>query len=89
MPAAADKSIPVCGYYFKESPRLFNILMIVGVTATILPLDTREITILDLVMLFAGAFLLWLFSFTKKTMERWEGCVLFLIFVGYLTFLLV
>ena len=68
---------------------VFNILMIVGVTATILPLDTREITILDLVMLFAGAFLLWLFSFTKKTMERWEGCVLFLIFVGYLTFLLV
>ena len=68
---------------------VFNILMIVGVTATILPLDTREITILDLVMLFAGAFLLWLFSFTKKTMERWEGGVLFLIFVGYLTFLLV
>ena len=63
--------------------------MIVGVTAAILPLDTREITLLDLVMLFAGAVLLWLFSFTKKTMERWEGCVLFIIFVAYLTFLLV
>lgn len=68
---------------------IFNILMIVGLTASILPLATEGITLKDLVMLFAGALLLWVFSATKKTMERWEGILLTALFIAYITFLLI
>jgi cation:H+ antiporter len=32
--------------------------------------------------------LVWLFSFTRYTVERWEGAVLVLGYAGYLTWLL-
>lgn len=67
---------------------VFNILMIIGITAAIIPLETKDITMADLILLFAGAVLLWFFSFTKKTMERWEGGVLTAVFIGYMFFLL-
>ncbi len=67
---------------------VFNILMIIGITAAIIPLETKDITMADLILLFSGAVLLWFFSFTKKTMERWEGGVLTAVFIGYMFFLL-
>ena len=67
---------------------LFNILMILGVTAVVTPLSPQGITTTDLACLFAGALLLWFFSFTKSTMERWEGCVLTASFGVYMYLLL-
>lgn len=67
---------------------ILNILIILGLTSVITPLTPEGITAVDLTMLFLGALLMWLFSFTKKTMERWEGVVLFGIFIAYMTYLL-
>ena len=67
---------------------LFNILMILGVTGVVTPLSPQGITTTDLACLFAGALLLWFFSFTKSTMERWEGCVLTASFGVYMYLLL-
>ena len=47
----------------------------------------QGITTLDLTMLVVSMMLLWLFSFTKLTIERWEGALLTTIFVAYLTYL--
>lgn len=33
--------------------------------------------------------LLWLFSYTKLRIERWEGAVLIAVFAGYMTMLIV
>ena len=67
---------------------LFNILMILGVTAVVTPLSPQGITATDLACLFAGSLLLWFFSFTKNTMERWEGFVLTASFGVYMYLLL-
>lgn len=67
---------------------VLNILIILGLTSVITPLTPEGITTIDLTMLFLGALLMWFFSFTKKTMERWEGAVLFLIFIAYMSYLL-
>ena len=67
---------------------LFNILMILGVSAIIVPLSPDGITTVDLATLFASIVLLWFFSFTKQTMARWEGAVLSLCFIAYMTFLI-
>lgn len=67
---------------------LFNILMILGVSAIIVPLSPDGITMVDLATLFASIVMLWFFSFTKQTMARWEGAVLSLCFIAYMSFLI-
>lgn len=67
---------------------VFNILMILGVTGLITPMSISGITVIDLSMMVISMILLWLFSFTKYRIERWEGVVLTIIFVVYITWLI-
>lgn len=67
---------------------VFNILLILGLTAAVCPLSPHGITTLDLATLFAGSLLLWLFSSTKSTMERWEGAVMAAAFIAYMAALI-
>ena len=66
---------------------IFNILMILGITGLITPMTISGITVIDLAMMVISMILLWLFSFTKYRIERWEGVVLTAIFIGYITWL--
>lgn len=66
---------------------VFNILMILGITGLITPMTISGITVIDLAMMVISMILLWLFSFTKYRIERWEGVVLTAIFIGYITWL--
>ena len=67
---------------------VFNILMILGITGVICPMDLKGITMVDYGVLVGSIVLLWFFSFTKFTVARWEGAVLTLIFAGYMTHLI-
>ena len=50
---------------------VFNILMILGITGLISPMQLKGITNLDLSMLIISMVMLWLFSRTKYTIARW------------------
>lgn len=63
---------------------VFNILFILGATGVIYPLDIQGITTLDLSVMVIAMILLWLFSYTKHRIERWEGVVLVLVFAAYM-----
>ena len=63
---------------------VFNILMILGLTATITPLAIEGITTVDMAVMLLSVALVWFFSRTRYTVERWEGAVLV---VGYLAYL--
>jgi cation:H+ antiporter len=63
---------------------VFNILLILGAAATICPLQIEGITTLDMAVMLLSVALVWLFSFTRFTVERWEGALLV---VGYLAYL--
>lgn len=67
---------------------VFNILLILGLTATVCPMQIGGITVLDMGMMIVSVLLLWLFSWTKLTLARWEGAVLTLLYIGYLVWLL-
>ena len=67
---------------------VFNILLILGLTAVISPMQIGGITLVDMTVMLLSAVLLWLFSFTKYKVERWEGGVLTLCFMAYLAWLL-
>ena len=66
---------------------VFNILLILGVTGVISPMNIQGISLVDLSVLLGSMMLLWLFSFTKYTITRLEGVLLssiYIIYVGYL-----
>ena len=63
---------------------VFNILLILGLTATISPMQIEGITTLDMSVMLLSVALVWLFSYTRFTVERWEGALLV---VGYLVYL--
>lgn len=68
---------------------VFNILMILGITGLIQPMTITGITMVDLTMMVASMVLLWLFSFTKYRIQRWEGVVLTAVFIGYISWLII
>lgn len=63
---------------------VFNILLILGLTAVISPMQIEGITLVDLSVMLVSVSLVWLFSATKLTVARWEGAVLT---GGYLVYL--
>lgn len=67
---------------------VFNILLILGATAAITPLQLEGITLVDMGVMLGSIFLVWLFSFTRYTVERWEGSVLLVGYLAYLGWLL-
>lgn len=67
---------------------VFNILMILGLTAVVHPLRIMGITIIDLMMMLVSVGLVWLFAFTKYSVSRREGFVLVAGFLAYMAWLL-
>lgn len=67
---------------------VFNILLILGATAVISPMQIGGITLIDLGLALLSVVIVWFFSFTKYTVARWEGGVLTAIFLIYLSWLL-
>ncbi|MBR2777040.1 MAG: calcium/sodium antiporter [Prevotella sp.] len=67
---------------------VYNILLILGVTAVVHPLRIMGISIMDLMMMLVSVGLLWLFAFTKYSVSRREGLVLVGGFIAYMAWLL-
>lgn len=69
---------------------IFNVLMVLGVSATIRPLPFGGIGNFDLGTLLVASVLFWLFGwlFRKRTITRAEGAVLVAVYVGYVAVLI-
>ncbi len=69
---------------------LFNIFFVLGISATITPMQMGNITNFDLLVLLISGILLWFFGlfFAKRTITRIEGIVLVLCYVVYVGILL-
>ena len=67
---------------------VFNILMIIGITGLVKPMHIAGITTLDLIMMLASMLLMWFFCRTTYKVKRWEGAVLTIIYLAYLTWLI-
>lgn len=67
-----------------------NILLILGLSATIRPLTPGDITRVDLVAVLSSAVLLWIaaFTFRRKAVDRTEGILFLALYAAYLWMLL-
>ena len=63
-----------------------NILLILGMSATIRPLTPGGITLFDFGMVLLSALLLFVaaFTFRRKPIDRWEGVLFLVIYIGYI-----
>lgn len=68
---------------------IFNLLAVLGLTATISPVETNLINWLDMGVMLGSSLLLLPFMRTGFRIARPEGIVLFLIYVGYTAYLIV
>ena len=67
---------------------VFNILLILGLTASIQPLRIEGVSTIDMIVMLLSVSLVWLFSFTRFKVERWEGFLLLAGYLGYLAWML-
>ena len=63
----------------------FNILSVIGLSAIICPIQDSNVGFgFDYLIMLGLGVLLWIFLRTKYTLERWEGFILTLLYIGYL-----
>jgi len=69
---------------------IFNILWILGLTATITPIDYNTALNVDIWLLVAVSLLFFVFTFTWKEhkIDRREGGLFFVLYIGYMVFLI-
>ena len=67
-----------------------NILLILGVSATINPLSMGGITVWDLLMVLLSSVVVFLaaFTFKRKAIDRWEGALFVAIYAVYIWYLI-
>lgn len=70
---------------------IFNILLILGASATVTPLSTVAMTWADLGALLLSIVLLWLWTYTghRDRVDRWEAVLMLMLFFGYYAWLFV
>lgn len=68
---------------------VFNILLILGLSAVITPLSMAQISLVDMMALLSTAVLMLVFLLTgdSRKIDRWEGVVMLLIFAAYYVYL--
>ena len=68
---------------------IFNLLAVLGLTATIAPVETNQINWTDMLVMLGTSLLLLPFMRTGFKIGRGEGVVLFVIYIAYTVYLLV
>lgn len=68
---------------------LFNILFILGMSATVSPLNVLGESVIDCCILAGSAVLLYLFARSKRQMARWEGATCIILYIIYTVYLLI
>ena len=68
---------------------IFNILFILGMSATISPLHILSESVIDCAILLVSGILLFVFAYTRKSMNRTEGAICVLSYIGYTAYLFI
>ncbi|HSL90760.1 MAG TPA: calcium/sodium antiporter [Ignavibacteriaceae bacterium] len=67
---------------------VFNILFILGITAIIVPVSARGITLIDIIAMLLTAIVILPMAWSKFNLNRTEGAFLLIGYVGYMYYLL-
>jgi cation:H+ antiporter len=70
---------------------IFNILLILGISATVSPISFSGLDIVDVVIVMLSMVLVWMSSYTfkKDKIDRYEGAIFLLTFIAYYVWLFI
>jgi len=68
---------------------IFNILLVLGVAASISPIAFIMENVIDIILLVAMSALVWIFAWTKQKIGRTEGIIMLLIYAAYLVYIII
>lgn len=68
---------------------MFNIVLILGLSSIIYPLSLEWSQLVDFIVMFISVLLIFIFSFKSYKVNKWQGIVLLICYVGYLSFIIV
>lgn len=68
---------------------IFNIIFILGLSSTISPLALDRAALVDMLVMFGSGVILLLIALFSKKMQRWQGAVTLLLYIGYLTYIII
>ena len=68
---------------------IFNILLIIGASGLISPFEIQSISAVDMAMVVVVVVMLWMaaLTFKKRELDRIEGAIFLLCYIGYITYL--
>ena len=68
---------------------IFNILLIIGASGLISPFEIQSISAVDMAMVVVVVAMLWMaaLTFKKRELDRVEGAIFLLCYIGYITYL--
>lgn len=68
---------------------IFNALLILGATSSILPLNLSNDSLIDLIVLFASGLFVFIISRFSKNIKRWQGVLFVLIYIAYFVYVII
>ena len=68
---------------------IFNVIFILGASSTISRLSITNTQMFDMLVMLGSGLLLLLISFISKKVNRVSGIILFLLYISYLTFIII
>ena len=66
---------------------IFNILFVLGIAATISPIEFIMENVIDIAILTAMSLLVWVFGWSKQKISRGEGIIMLALYAGYLVYI--
>lgn len=68
---------------------IFNIIFILGLSSTISNLTLDTSALVDMLVMLGSGIIILLISLFSKKMQRWQGAITVLIYIGYLAYIIV
>ena len=68
---------------------LFNIVLILGISSIIYPVGLELYQLVDLIVMILAVVLVFIFSFKSFKINKWQGLSLIILYVGYLSYIII
>lgn len=68
---------------------IFNVLLVLGVSASISPIAISPIAFIDMLILFIVTIIVYIFALSKRSLNKTEGAIIILIYIAYMAYAII
>lgn len=68
---------------------IFNVLLVLGVSASISPISIAPIAFMDMAILFVATIIVYIFALSKRNLNKMEGFIIILIYIAYMAYAII